>query len=312
LDRNEKGIQEVSVFEISYPDGRNFILKLKLSAKLFDTEAIFFKNLKTNKKYDIGVVKIIEYDKDKNILLIKPNEKVASDFKNLNSSDLKVISDLKFLIERVKVWYELNGANISLPKRISKLSSKFQKIEYFPEKEFQPSDNQKESIKNIFTNPFSYVWGAPGTGKTQFVLAYAIMHYIKHNEKIAILAPTNNSIEQVLRGVLKMTDKAGIERNKILRLGAPSSKFAEEFPQVCEEKGLQNKLKEIDKQINILGNVITYGHTILGLNSIESNLKSLSTLPFIIRKIDSNKLLYDNELNRKKRRKLTLVMQKMN
>ena len=304
LDRNEKGIQEVAVFEISYPDSKNFILKLKLSAKLFDTDAIFFKNLKTNKKYDVGEVKIIEYDKDKNILLIKPNEKVASDFKNLNSFDLKVISDLKFLIERVKVWYEQNGASISLPKRVSKLSSKFKTIEYFPEKEFQPSDNQKESLKNIFTNPFSDIWGAPGTGKTQFVLAYAIMHYIKHNDKIAILAPTNNSIEQVLRGVLKMTDKAGIERNKIIRLGAPSSKFAEEFPQVCEEKGLQNKLKEIDKQINILESMITYSHTISELNSIERHLKSLNTLPSIIRKIDTNKSFYDDELKIRKKKEI--------
>ncbi|HEY6914685.1 MAG TPA: hypothetical protein VI413_08415, partial [Paludibacter sp.] len=71
LDKNEKGIQEVEVFEISYPANRDLILRLRLSAKLFDTEAIFFKNSKKNKKYNIGDVKIIEYDKDKNILLIK-------------------------------------------------------------------------------------------------------------------------------------------------------------------------------------------------------------------------------------------------
>jgi len=128
LDKNEKGIQEVEVFEISYPASRDLILRLRLSAKLFDTEAIFFKNSKKNKKYNIGDVKIIEYDKDKNTLLIKPTETVKSDFYNLQNTDLKVISDLKFLIQRVKTWYELNGANIHLPNVSSKLNKSFDKI----------------------------------------------------------------------------------------------------------------------------------------------------------------------------------------
>lgn len=221
LDQNDKGVQEVDIFEISYLESRDLLIKLRLSAKLFDTEAIFFKNYKTGKRYDSVEVKVIEYDSDKNMLLIKPSEIVSDEFDNLNCSELKVISDLKFLIQRVKTWYELNGSELALPTIKSNLSDQFEKIDYFEEKEFQPSDNQKESLKNIFQQPFSYIWGAPGTGKTQFVLAYAVLQYLNNNDKIAILAPTNNSIEQVLRGVIKMTDKAGIDRSRVLRLGTP-------------------------------------------------------------------------------------------
>ena len=46
LDKNEKGIQEVEVFELTYLENKDLLIKLKLSAKLFDTEAIFFKNFK--------------------------------------------------------------------------------------------------------------------------------------------------------------------------------------------------------------------------------------------------------------------------
>lgn len=119
-------------------------------------------------------------------------------------------------MQRVKTWYELNGSEIELPSKKSKLSEKIDKIKYFSEKEFQPSLNQKESLKNIIQQPFSYVWGAPVTGKTQFVLSYAVLQYINNDFKIAILAPTNNSIEQVLHGVIKMTDKAGIDRKQII------------------------------------------------------------------------------------------------
>jgi len=258
LDQNDRGIQEVDVFELEYLQSKDTVIKIRLSAKLFDTEAIFFKNLRNNKKYDSTSVKVIEYDSDKNILLIKPAENLKADFSGLKNTDIKVVSDLKFLVERVKAWYELNGSKLALPTKVSKYSKDFQNIDFFKDKNFQPSENQKHSLENIFTNPFSYVWGAPGTGKTQFVLSYAVLHYIKKGDKIAILAPTNNAIEQVLRGVIKMTDKAGADRKHIIRLGTPSKKFAEAFPEVCEEKGVQKKLAEIDKQLDILERMLNF------------------------------------------------------
>lgn len=258
LEENNKGVQEIDIFDLEYLDGKDSVIKLRLSATLFDTEAVFFKNFRNNKEYDTADIKIIEYDNDKNILLIKPSENVLADFEGLHKNDLKVISDLKFLVNRVKSWYEQNGSQLSLPTKISKYSNDFQKIAFFEDKDFQPSENQKKSLKNIFTSPFSYIWGAPGTGKTQFVLAYAVLHYIRKGDTVAILAPTNNAIEQVLRGILKMTDKACIDRKQIIRLGTPSKKFAEEFPEVCEEKGIQKKLAEIDKQINILERILAF------------------------------------------------------
>ncbi|WP_336704617.1 DEAD/DEAH box helicase [Chryseobacterium indologenes] len=258
LQNNNKGIQEVDVFDLEYLPGRHTVIKLRLSAKLFDTEAVFFRNFRNGKDYDSTEIKIIEYDNDKNILLIKPSDNISPDFTGLHKNDLKVVSDLKFLVERVKDWYVHNGSKLSLPTRASKYSEDFQNIDFFPEKNLQPSENQKQSLKNIFTSPFSYIWGAPGTGKTQFVLAYAVLHYIKKGDTIAILAPTNNAIEQVLKGIIKMTDKAGIDRKQIIRLGTPSKKFAEEFPEVCEEKGVQKKLAEIDKQIDILERMLNF------------------------------------------------------
>lgn len=239
---------------------------------------------------------MIEYDSDKNMLLIKPSEIVSDEFDNLNCSELKVISDLKFLIQRVKTWYELNGSELALPTIKSNLSDQFEKIDYFEEKGFQPSDNQKESLKNIFQQPFSYIWGAPGTGKTQFVLAYAVLQYLNNNDKIAILAPTNNSIEQVLRGVIKMTDKAGIDRSRVLRLGTPSRQFAEEFPEICEQKGVQNRLNEIDKQINVLGRIISYSQYVVQLSSFERNLSLFNDLSKIITECINDKILYEKEI----------------
>jgi hypothetical protein len=302
LDQNDKGIQEVDVFELEHLQGKDTILKLRLSAKLFDTEAIFFKNLRNNKKYDTTSIKVIEYDNDKNILLIKLAENVKAEFANVSKTDIKVISDLKFLVQRVKTWYELNGSKLALPTKVSKHSKDFQNIEFFKDKNFQPSENQKQSLENIFTNPFSYVWGAPGTGKTQFVLSYAVLHYIKKGDKIAILAPTNNAIEQVLRGVIKMTDKAGIDRKQIIRLGTPSKKFAEDFSEVCEEKGVQKKLAEIDKQIDILERMLNFQNQKKAIDEFNNVMPEFDKLTELSSKIKSEQKLV-SEINGQHKKK---------
>ncbi len=290
LVENEKGLQEVNVLEIKYPKGNDFTIKFRLAAKLFDIEAIFFHVLRTNKKFDTTQVQVIEYDSDKNILLVKVDDKYCNDFKNLNINDIKIISDLKFLVERVREWYVLNGAKLSLPKNKSVLHESIDKLEFIPG--LIPSDNQLISLRNIFNSPFAYVWGAPGTGKTQFVLAYAILHYIKNDMKIAIMAPTNNAIEQVLRGVIKMTDKAGIPRNQIIRLGSPSRKFAEDFPEICEAKGMQKNLEAVQKQINIIEKVIQFRIIKNSLVNVEEKINNIGIL--------------DKELDREKNLKINI------
>jgi len=258
LEENERGIQEIDVFELEYLNGPQMIIKLRLAGKLLELDAILFKNSRVDKKYDTSAVKVLEYDYDKNILLIKPGENARIAFEHLKPFDLKVIVDLKFLVLRVKWWFEANGGKVKLPTRTSILSDSFQEISYFENPQFQPSENQKEAIATLFTHPFTYIWGAPGTGKTQFVLSYTILHYINNNRKVAILAPTNNAIEQVMKGVLTMTDKAGVDRRKLIRIGTPTKNFAEQYPEVCEDRGINKQITDIQKQIEILERVKNY------------------------------------------------------
>ncbi|MBC5772800.1 AAA family ATPase [Pontibacter sp. KCTC 32443] len=268
LELHKKGVQEVSVFDLEINSKKDLYIKLRLSAKLFDTESIFFK-VKAN-LFDTTQVKVVEYNSDKNLLLVKPNKELQTVFRFIKAGDLFVVSDLKFLVRRVKVWYEKNGNGIGLPQKASVLKNSSNQIKFLPG--LEPSQNQKAALSNIFHNPFSYIWGAPGTGKTQFVLSYAILHYILNNKRVAILAPTNNALEQVLRGVIKMLDKAKVERTQVLRLGTPSKNFAEDYPDVCEQKGVQKKLEEIDNQISLFERVIAYEQNRQALEKAKESL----------------------------------------
>lgn len=165
-----------------------------------NTEALYFEILTTGTRYSDP--EIITYDRDRNILVIRPTPETYSDFDRLNAWDILVGSDLKFLVQRLEGWYWANGSQLMIPTACPDLGAP---TDYLPE--CKPSEEQKRAIEAIFSNPFTYVWGAPGSGKTQFVLAYAIMHYIRNNKRVVICAPTNNAVEQILRGVLAMIDR---------------------------------------------------------------------------------------------------------
>lgn len=256
-------------------------LKLNISGNIFDEETLVFKNLAVNKEYTIEDIRIQVYDRDTHTVIIKPKEKIYNQMVNANVNDWLIISDLKFLIEPVKEWYKINGKDIALPLKKSSLEPPKSSIFF---KDETPSKEQVKALDVIFNKPFTYIWGAPGTGKTQFVLSYAILHYIANKKKVAIVAPTNHALEQIYRGVIKMTDKAGISRDNIIRLGGPSKKFADEFPEVCEIIGLENQLKQLNVQINLIERILGIDQSGKEQEQLEKTLKVLSEITSLISK----------------------------
>lgn len=174
--------------------------------------------------------------------------------------EIHLIVDLKWLIDRTKDYYKNFGDLIELPESTDKKEIDIESIK-FPEG-MEPSEEQKEAVKTILSSDLSYIWGAPGTGKTQFVLATAMMELIRKVKRVAIFAPTNNAVEQVLRGLLKIIeieDPHGIFINvkkDILRLGMATSEFIKDYPDVCENKEIQGKLHSKINAMRMLEEVI--------------------------------------------------------
>jgi flagellar biosynthesis GTPase FlhF len=79
---------------------------------------------------------------------------------------------------------------------------------------------QREAIAKIVANEVFYLWGPPGTGKTQTLsaLCYAL---IDGNKRILLCSNTNQAVDQVL---LKLCNRFGekhpaLEEGQILRVG---------------------------------------------------------------------------------------------
>lgn len=199
--------------------------------------------------YEHNQISPQEYDSKKRILTISLSKEVEDLFPILNKNNVEVISDLRFLVKRVEEWYKKYGEKLTLNRTKPFTSSNLS------ESETALSKEQIYAITTVLSEPFSYIWGAPGTGKTRFVLSRCILNYVNKGEKLLIAAPTNNALEQTLYGLLPVLEEAGFNPSKyVLRLGTSSTEFSEAYPEICESRTTSKALSAISDSTLILNN----------------------------------------------------------
>lgn len=244
LDENGRGRVITRIHKIE-PKSNGIILNLasRLSAS-YSIESLAFDLRGT--PYTAYQINPVSYDAQAAALFIQPRDRRLSDLiASADPPDLLVYSDLKFLVSRVHDWYDRFGSMIHLSRPAPTIQPPF---EFFGD---QPTLEQRAAINGAMTQPFSYVWGAPGTGKTRCVLSSCVIAYLLANKKVTLVAPTNNAVEQMLYGLMPVLEKAGFSADCVLRLGIPSAKFANQYPAACESSGLGSKMASIDRQVKI-------------------------------------------------------------
>ena len=244
LEENRKGLSEISVRTIRHAEPYfHLTLSKRLPAFAVGESLKSMKFRILGKLYSGSDMNPYEYDSQSAILTLDPQkERLRNLLLSVSVEDIFVISDLKFLVKRVFDWYTSHGEKIQLP-----LSGAFRANMAFSYYGALPTDEQKRAIHGALTSPFSYVWGAPGTGKTQCVLANCVLNVLLHkpDSQVLLIAPTNNAVEQMLFGILPILEGAGIPSSAVLRLGIASPKFAEKYKDSCETYYLQQKINSI-------------------------------------------------------------------
>ena len=252
-ENNGKSIDKV--VSINYQkDSFPKLYEIKLEKPIYDFEKTYYKNNETNEYYfNKKDILIKEYD-EKNRLLYLQVLNSDIEFEKIKSDDFLVVTDLLFLIKNIIEWYEKNSHKLTFDDKFDlDLKANLEIL-----KDTKLNQNQKDAVDSIFENRYSYIWGAPGTGKTKAVLSTALINYIFQNKKVLIVAPTNVALEQILLGVLENTEKLQISREKVLRIGIPSKDFFDKYSEVCETKGIERVLESLENEINILNRVIKY------------------------------------------------------
>lgn len=258
LTDNNKGYSSVGVRSVS-PLGKGDRLLLRLSGRLLSLSGLRIRV--RNMIFSPEEVTLARYDDKARTLEIRPQKQHLELFRD--PRDIHVISDLKFLVRRVHDWYE-HTEQLALPT-IPPTSLSYDDTTLLR----GLSPEQRSALLGILHHPLSYVWGAPGTGKTQFVLARAVLAYCLTGKQILITAPTNNAIEQTLRGVLPILRDAGIPLNKVLRIGTPTADFYSEYPMVCEARTVEVELSGINARIEFLSKARLYYDTQVWLEKVD-------------------------------------------
>ena len=206
---------------------------------------------------DPNLFEIIQNDNFIPSVKIKVKPPLSEIFDNLDRSEITIVSDLKFLIKRVENWYADYGEKISLPPEPFVTEDEiYFKGDHAKNKKAKETREQKEAVKTALSKNISYIWGAPGTGKTQYVLADCLLTYIKRGDRVVVLAPTHNAIEQTLSAVIKAMEEQGEDITCIYRLGIPTASFAAKYPMLCERVDhnatlelLRNEIEALNAQI---------------------------------------------------------------
>ncbi|MBO4568631.1 MAG: AAA family ATPase, partial [Candidatus Methanomethylophilaceae archaeon] len=164
--------------------------------------------------------------------------------------DIKVTSDMDWLIGRTRNYFERYGSLIKAPRKAGTYTeSKLM----FPKG--TPTDEQKDAVLAALNNEISYIWGAPGTGKTKMVLAAAIMTLIKDGKNVLVMAPTNNAVENVMGAVMDVLAEEDPDGDivdvstEVLRVGTPSAPFVRKYECICEDRSIKSQINDLRNQV---------------------------------------------------------------
>lgn len=242
LTKNKGSLIKYKVNKITFASVYCYIYLNQSLNMLDDLRIKINSNIFSNEQY-----KIVEYDNEQKRLKIAPEIRLKEFLTSAKTDEVELIVDLRFLVKNVKKFYQYYGEKIFIPFAVNKVD--YKEDERLTDK---PSDEQVKAVIGALSHPLSYVWGAPGTGKTRFVLARCVLSYLQSNKnaKILITAPTNNAVEQTLRGVLPVLTACGINQREVFRMGTPSPDFLIKYPDCCEFGKAEKQLEKIEQQIN--------------------------------------------------------------
>lgn len=153
-----------------------------------------------------------------------------------------IVIDFRWLVQRCLEWLERRGSSVAEIKEIASCPPGDLKLLVGND---GLSNEQREAITTVLTSGLSYICGPPGTGKTKWVLAKAVRHCVEQEEKVLVLASTNLAVDNALSAIIE----EGVSQEQIARIGVPSPRFIEDYPDCCEERAFEYEIRQIKSQI---------------------------------------------------------------
>lgn len=202
---------------------------------------------------------VVLYDKTNSVVTIK-FKKTGAMLNTGFNPNIELSFDLRVLIINQGAVYKSHSMDIGQPSLQPKVETKsgYQYVQTLEHPSLPvPNDEQKEAISTILSNPLSFIEGPPGVGKT-ITLSTPVLSYVAAGKAIAIITPTQVSLERSMSAVINLSSAVGHDTSKILRLGNSSPWFAQMYPQTLESSDSVEFINQEKLDLLLLGIALEY------------------------------------------------------
>lgn len=136
-----------------------------------------------------------------------------------------------------------------------------------------PTANQKRFVEVALANEICWLWGPPGTGKTDTLSALIRLLYDR-SERVLICSNTNQAVDQVLLKLcrkMRETKDRALDEGRVLRLGRIEDELRKEFGDFIEpdriverqSAALVQRQAHLEAELERLGREVSYADGVL-------------------------------------------------
>ena len=162
----------------------------------------------------------------------------------------RLVSDLTFLLRRlIERIEELAETTNEVGDRIltnSGVSGNVHQIEMG-----ELNTKQREAVEASLGRNLTFIWGPPGTGKTQTIGSIGF-HFWSHDRSLLVVSHTNTAVDQALLRIANLTPNEVLQEGRILRVGEPKDLRLRDHPDLLLQTHVEYRSEELSAQLALL------------------------------------------------------------
>ncbi len=174
--------------------------------------------------------------------------------------EARLITNLWYLLEALRKRYEevLNGQrslDTRLGQRVFGFVPATARIDggelNLPPSKDPPNDEQLASIRAVCGSDVHFIWGPPGTGKTQ-TIGFLIAALLRRKLRVLVVSHTNVATDHAIASAAELlSDTEDYQSGKLVRYGniSPNSRLLEKFEMVIPDRIMERLGHHLKEQI---------------------------------------------------------------